>query len=208
MQDASGNPKVFPDRATCRAIQIAEYEQLPPEAHEDCMRPDPLLLDKLCYCLHCGEKGGLFEAVEMRWMANEHMWACPCTRCGGRGFAFDIHLAERLWQCAECGHWYTPANGDHRASNAKCPKCGCTMANGWFDDECEEEDSADEEMAFEAGADEDEVASGAEALGEDLPWKEDDEMLGEKEMPDDIELPRDGREHGPGGSVNDEDIPW
>ncbi len=99
VKDGKGAAKVFVDRETCRAIQIAEYEQLPAEAHKDCFQPDSEVLDKLCGCLHCGREGGLFEAVEMRWMVNEKMWACPCTTCGGRGFGFDVHLAEPLWQC-------------------------------------------------------------------------------------------------------------
>src|SRR3954468_2943655 len=102
---SDGNPQIYRDRATCRAIQIAEFEQLPAAAHDDPFQPDPDILDKKCACLHCGQGGEVFEAVEMRWMANENMWACPCTTCGGRGFGFDIHLAEPLWQCVECHHW-------------------------------------------------------------------------------------------------------
>jgi RNA polymerase subunit RPABC4/transcription elongation factor Spt4 len=210
LKEASGVPKVFPDRATCRAIQVAEYEQLPPEAHEDYMRPDPQLLDKLCYCLHCGKKGGLFEAVEMRWLANECMWACPCTTCGGRGFAFGIQLAECLWQCAQCEHWYTPANGDYRASNAKCPQCGSTLVNGWFDDECKKEELNGEEIEAKSQRDGDSSATGeavTEAFGEGLPWMEDEGALGEEKIPDDIDFPRVGRDQGEGGHLNDENFP-
>src|SRR3569832_1472125 len=82
MKDANGRPRLLPDRATCRAIQIAEFEQLPAKAHEDPFQPAPEVLDRLCRCLHCGPAGPEFEAVEMRWMANEKMWACPCTTCG------------------------------------------------------------------------------------------------------------------------------
>ncbi|MGN6369280.1 MAG: hypothetical protein ACTHN5_13550 [Phycisphaerae bacterium] len=210
---ADGSPKVYPDRETCRALQIAEYEQLPPEAHKDCMRPDPQLLDRLCYCLHCGPEGGLFEAVEMRWMPNEDMWACPCTTCGGRGFTFDIHPVERLWQCADCQHWYTPADDDYRRSNAKCPKCGCTEASGWFDDEEDEEDELLEEE-WEEG----EVELGLPVEDADpLPWEEEDSDVFDPQMdhdeaermPDDIDYPRTRARHPAEGEFRDDnDIPF
>src|SRR5215216_3295349 len=129
-----GSPKIFPDRETCRAIQLAEWEQLPQAVKTDPMGPPPNEPTLLCNCLHCGPRGHVFEAVEMRWIANEQMWACPCTTCGGRGFGIDIHSAENRWHCPQCGTFYLPPNGDYRASNAKCPKCGCTEADGWFDD--------------------------------------------------------------------------
>jgi len=218
INNSDGSPKVFPDRETCRAIQIAEFEQLPPEAHKDSMRPDPELLDKLCYCLHCGPEGSLFEAVEMRWMANEDMWACPCTTCGGRGFTFDIHLVERLWQCAQCRHWYTPVDDDYRASNAKCPKCGCTEASGCFDDE---EDYEDEEFLEEAEllAEEDgEIELGLPVEDADpLPWADDEivaykpeEAEAENErLPDDIDFPHTRAESSSDHDLlNEDDIPW
>jgi len=98
LMKAGGRPQIFPDRETCRAVQVAEYEQLPPEAHEDPFGPDAEMLDQMCYCLHCGEAGGLYEAVEMRWMVNEQLWACPCTTCGGRGFLVDVHLVADLYE--------------------------------------------------------------------------------------------------------------
>lgn len=198
-------PQVFPDRPTCRAIQIAEYEQLPPAAHQDHCQPDPELLDNLCYCLHCGQDAPYFEAVEMRWMVNEAMWACPCTTCGGRGFGFDIHLVERLWQCAQCQHWYVPANGDFRGSNAKCPKCGSIHASGWFDDEYDEDEeaAAADEPAADSGPDPVAAAQSAnEAPGqlapgeESLPWEDqvenpfDSGPARPEKMPDDIDFPR------------------
>jgi hypothetical protein len=229
MKGADGQEKVFLDRETCRAIQIAEFEQLPKEAHDDCFRPDPELLDKLCYCLHCGEAGGTFEAIEMRWMENEQMWACPCTTCGGRGFTFDIHLAEEMWQCAECKHWYEAANGDKRASNAKCPKCGSTMANGWFDDEYEEDE--------ERGAETVDLEPGALPLGIELPpmdgmkptdavefvefeagddaeeesddfWRPEPELNRVEQLPDDIDFPHKRRDDDPGKTLKDDDIPY
>jgi hypothetical protein len=223
LKGADGTAKVFVDRETCRAIQIAEYEQLPEEAHKDCMRPDPELLGRLCGCLHCGPEGGLFEAVEMRWMANERMWACPCTTCGGRGFTFDIHLAEPLWQCAECRHWYDAPADDRRRSAAKCPKCGSTEASGWFDDE-EEDDEYDEEeeSAMEAGmiqeADE-EASEEVPVFAENKPWEpdEDDGPLFSPEPPhaermrDDIDFPhptRAPRDDTTGEPLSDDDIPW
>src|SRR2546423_8390420 len=81
--NADGSARVFHDRETCRAIQIAEFEQLPAEAHADCMKPPPEHPDLQCWCLHCDEDGHTFEVIEMRWLANERMWACPCTTCGG-----------------------------------------------------------------------------------------------------------------------------
>ena len=168
-----GEPRVYPDRQTCRAIQIAEYEQLPPEAHADCMGPPKNDLTLLCNCLHCGPDGHAFEAIEMRWMISERMWACPCTTCGGRGFGIDIHSAENKWQCAECGHFYTPVNNDFRSQNAKCPKCGSTCANGWFDDGTDDEEfdpELDEELSDTLAA-----ADRPMMPEDDLPWDNDDE---------------------------------
>lgn len=136
-RDGNGDCRVFPNREICRALQIAEFEQLPKEAHDDCFQPDPAMHDALCYCLHCGPDAPPFEAIEMRWHPAEKMWACPCTTCGGRGFNFDIHLAERWWQCSECKLFFKPADGDYRGRNAKCPKCGGTYINGCFDDDPE-----------------------------------------------------------------------
>jgi hypothetical protein len=159
--NADGSPKVFPDRESCRTIQIAEWEQLPDHLKTDPMGPPANDLTLVCNCLHCGPDGHLFEAVEMRWMENEQMWACPCTTCGGRGFQFDIHSAEQKWQCCECGHFYTPPNNDFRPENACCPKCGCKNANGWFDDgydesalgeEFEDPDEFDDEPPDDADA--------------------------------------------------------
>jgi hypothetical protein len=168
-----GQPRIFPDRETCRAIQIAEYEQLPPEAHADCMGPPKNDLTLLCNCLHCGPEGHTFEAIEMRWMTTERMWACPCTTCGGRGFSFDIHSAENKWQCDNCGHFYTPANNDYRSENAKCPKCGSTQASGWFDsgdDEDEYDPELDEELA-------DTLATAGRPVlpNDELPWDDDED---------------------------------
>src|SRR6476661_6017434 len=69
VSDAAGKPRVFPDRATCRAIQIAEYEQLPAEAMDDPFMPPKDELTEICACLHCGPGSPPFEAVEMRWLA-------------------------------------------------------------------------------------------------------------------------------------------
>jgi hypothetical protein len=190
-----GSPRVFSDRETCRAIQMAEFEQLPPEAHADPMGPPKNDLTLLCACLHCGEEGHRFEAVEMRWMANERMWACPCTTCGGRGFGVDIHSAEDKWQCVECGHFYLPPNGDHRSENAKCPKCGCTEANGWFDDGYEEE-FFEETDVLEGGEAGDPAQLEMEIPWEDepaRPWGEGDGTpfdSEEERMLDDIDYPR------------------
>jgi hypothetical protein len=224
-----GEPRVYPDRETCRAIQIAEYEQLPPEAHADCMGPpknDPALL---CNCLHCGPGGHVFEAIEMRWMTTERMWACPCTTCGGRGFSFDIHSAENKWQCENCGHFYVPANNDYRADNAKCPRCGCTQASGWFDDdddddqdeEVEEGDDPipwdDDEDDQDEEADDNDQAGSALTTGEydlGISWQEsddaddddEDDPFGEGRMPDDIDHPRIHEERDI--DLNDDDIPF
>ena len=173
MPDREGSPRIFPDRETCRAIQLAEYEQLPPEAHEDCMGPPKDDLTLLCNCLHCGPEGHTFEAVEMRWMPNERMWACPCTTCGGRGFSIDIHSAENKWQCARCGHFYTPENNDHHADNAKCPRCGCTDANGWFDDDYDESDFDDKGNFI--GDDDDTLPASEIDVDEEIPWEDDDD---------------------------------
>jgi hypothetical protein len=153
IKNDQGQEKVYRDRATCRAIQIAEYEQLPPEAMEDPMRPDPEELGELCGCLHCRD-GKVFEAVEMRWMANERMWACPCTTCGGRGFHFDIHPIKPKWECNQCRHKWFPPDGNSKPSNCKCPECGSTSASGWFDEEYdvdEVEAMSDEEFAEKMG---------------------------------------------------------
>jgi len=232
--DREGSPKVFPDRETCRAIQLAEFEQLPPEAHEDCMGPPRNDLTLLCNCLHCGPEGHTFEAIEMRWMPNERMWACPCTTCGGRGFSFDIHSAENKWQCSRCGHFYLPENKDYHSDNAKCPKCGCTEADGWFDDDYDEEDFDDQGNLIGEGA---AAAASAADLDEEQPWDdeddeedeeweddpavtgeydlgitwkesdgEDDPFDWEDRMPDDIDHPRifEERDH----DFNDDDIPF
>jgi hypothetical protein len=179
-----GMPRIFPDRETCRAIQIAEYEQLPPEAHADCMGPpkdDPALL---CNCLHCGPEGHPFEAIEMRWMTTERMWACPCTTCGGRGFSFDIHSAENKWQCADCGHFYVPENNDYHADNAKCPKCGSDLANGWFDSDYDEEDFEDELIHDDALADDAPAAQRpALPIEDEIPWDDEDDEDDEEDGP-------------------------
>ena len=213
-----GSPRVFSDRETCRAIQMAEYEQLTPEAHADPMGPPKNDLTLLCACLHCGEEGHRFEAVEMRWMANERMWACPCTTCGGRGFGVDIHSAEDKWQCIECGHFYLPPNGDHRAENAKCPKCGCTEANGWFDDGYDEED--DEEYFDDADElDDEESVTDPAQLEMDIPYTDEEtESWGDGEsslfdsedekMPDDIDYPRTFDEKDEFNDLNEDDIPF
>jgi hypothetical protein len=173
-----GTPRVYPDRATCRAIQIAEYEQLPAEAREDYMGPPIDEPDLKCGCLHCGQDGHQFEVIEMRWIANERMWACPCTTCGGRGYEIDIHEIESRWECANCGHKYRPADGRFIQANVNCPKCGCTEASGWFDDEDEFDDEEDDDL-------------------------EDD---GEEEFPDDtaVDLPRGEST----GVFEDNELPW
>ncbi len=135
-----GSPRVFADRAACRVIQIAEYERLPAEAMEDPIWPPSDELDEMCGCLHCGPDGPPFEAVEMRWMTNEQMWACPCTTCGGRGFDFDIHPLAARWECCECGKKWRPPDDNFKPSNCQCPVCGCRCANGWFDDEYSQEE--------------------------------------------------------------------
>ncbi|HEY7119808.1 MAG TPA: hypothetical protein VH475_24665, partial [Tepidisphaeraceae bacterium] len=170
--DSSGQPRVFPDRATCRSIQIAEYDQLPPEAHADPMGPPRDELSLPCNCLHCGPDGHVFEAVEMRWMVTERMWACPCTTCGGRGFGIDVHSAENKWQCADCGHFYVPQNRDYHADNAKCPRCGCTEASGWFDDDYEEDD--DEEFPDQL-ADLSPIDPHLHRPDEEPPWDDDED---------------------------------
>lgn len=213
--DTEGKPRVFPDRQACRALQIAEYEQLPAEAYKDCMGPPPDDLTLLCNCLHCGPEGYPFEAVEMRWIANEKMWACPCTTCGGRGFSFDIHSAENKWQCVECGHFYVPKDGDYRASNAECPKCGCTHANGWFDDEYDEEDFDDLELdqpdaglnresSFEAELPWDDPEEKESEFDLGLEWREAEEEMpqGSERIPDDIDHPFEREE------IDEDDIPF
>jgi predicted nucleic acid-binding Zn-ribbon protein len=198
---------------------MAEYEQLPPEAHADCMGPPKDDLTLLCACLHCGEEGHRFEAIEMRWMANERMWACPCTTCGGRGFGVDIHSAEDKWQCVECGHFYLPPDGDHRSSNAKCPKCGCTEANEWFDDEYDEDYEAYFDDIDELEDDGDSPRDPAQ-LEMDIPYTDEEtESWGERgesafdaedeKLPDDIDYPRtlDEKEDFREG-FNEDDIPF
>lgn len=170
----SGDRRVFPSRDACRALQIAEYDRLPPDALADPMGPPKDELTLLCNCLHCGPEGHVFEAIEMRWMLTERMWACPCTTCGGRGFGIDIHSAENKWQCADCGHFYVPANRDYRHENAKCPKCGSTDANGWFDDpEEDDEDYFDDDD--DALTDADHPTARELSVDQDLPWDDDDE---------------------------------
>jgi predicted nucleic acid-binding Zn-ribbon protein len=107
-------------------------------------------------------------------MANERMWACPCTTCGGRGFAIDIHSAENKWQCDNCGHFYVPANNDYRSENANCPKCGSNQASGWFDSDEDDDDeydpAEDEDLADSLST------ANRPALPEDeIPWDDDDE---------------------------------
>src|ERR1035437_7071715 len=57
LNNPDGSPKIFPDRDTCRALQIAEYEQLPPEAMADPFKPPKDELAEICGCLHCGQEG-------------------------------------------------------------------------------------------------------------------------------------------------------
>jgi hypothetical protein len=130
-----GKPRLFKDRATVRAIRVAEFEQLPEEAHRDTMGPPPDEFATVCGCLHCGPGGPPFEAIEMRWHPVEGLWCCPCTTCGGRGFQMDIHPFLSKWECATCRHKWYPPDGNYKWSNCKCPKCGCTEASGFFQDE-------------------------------------------------------------------------
>ena len=200
--DESGQPKTYRDRESCRAIQIADWKALPDELRADPMGPPANDLTLLCNCLHCGPDGHVFEAVEMRWLDNEQMWACPCTTCGGRGFQFDIHSAEQKWQCADCGHFYTPKNNDYRHENAKCPKCGSTLANGWFDDGYDEEDFADDEFDEDppdpAARDRDRAPNSF--TEDEIPWDADDDDddgpeydlgITWKEADDDMSFPPD-----------------
>ncbi len=131
----AGKPVLYANREIVRAIQMAEYEQLPEKIRSDPMGPPAANLNIRCACIHCGPDGHEFEAIEMRWIANERMWACPCTTCGGRGFQFDVHPVEPIWECAECKRWYKPQK--FTSKYAKCPYCGSPHANGWYDDEDE-----------------------------------------------------------------------
>ncbi len=138
--ERNGEPKVFAGRETCRAIQVAQWRALPAEVREDPMGPPEGDLEALCGCLHCGEFGPRFEAVEMRWLDKEGMWACPCTICGGRGFEFDIFPVESRWECAHCGHRWAPPDGNYKSSNCHCPMCGSTEASGRYEDEYSQEE--------------------------------------------------------------------
>jgi hypothetical protein len=226
--DTAGKPRHFPDRETCRALQLAEYEQLPKEAYDDCMGPPPNDLTLLCNCLHCGPDGHTFEAIEMRWMPNEQMWACPCTTCGGRGFAFDIHSAENKWRCDECGHFYLPPNNDYHAENAKCPKCGGEQASGWFEDDYNEEDFEEFETGLDNITPRPADSLPASQLDDQIPWddpfeseleneydlgiswqeSEDDEepFNGQERIPDDIDNPFKREERDI--DINEDDIPF
>ena len=195
---------LFPDRDTCRAVQIAEYEQLPPEAHEDCMGPPPDDFSLLCACIHCGPDAPPFEAVEMRWEPDEKMWACPNTTCGGSGFSFDIHPLHPRWECFQCQHKWAPPGGNAKASNCKCPKCGCTQASGWFDDEHSEEEieaMTDEEYkaAFGLTRQEDEARFKASLLAESS-----------DPLPGDADMKPSPQEHDPDSKkpLNPDDIPF
>src|SRR5262249_44678291 len=119
MLDVTGKPIAYPSRPAIRQVLLGEYERLPAAAREDHMAPPPNNLLLRCGCIHCGQDGSEFEAIEMRWLATEGMWACPCTTCGGRGFHLDIHPLDPVWECAECGHWYTPEK--FTSKYAHCP---------------------------------------------------------------------------------------
>jgi hypothetical protein len=219
VHDASGQPRVFANRETIRAVRLAEYEQLPAEAHDDPMRPPPENPALLCGCLHCGPDGHEFEAIEMRWIANERMWACPCTTCGGRGFMVDVHPVGRVWQCASCSHWYTPEK--MTSKYAKCPRCGSTDANGWFDDEDDDgEPIAEGDETWDEEADEtladgpDEAVAGEPSRDDPPPWDDDvepyDPLQGQAEessarerLPDDIDFPRERGEEPPPAGESD-----
>jgi hypothetical protein len=70
--------------------------------------------------------------------------------CGGRGFDFDIHPRDPGWECVECKHRYAPADGTYiTTANCKSPKCGCTEASGWWDDEYDEDAEFDGEYGEE-----------------------------------------------------------
>ena len=100
------------------------------------------------------------------------MWACPGTTCGRPGgFGFDIHLAEPLWQCAQCQHWYYPKEGDFRAFNARCPEWRATLwPTGLFDDECDDEDLAEEQLAREELSTNDGIIPEGIELPDQPPW--------------------------------------
>lgn len=219
MLGSDGEPVHYPDRETARAVQMSDYEQIPHEIRHDGMGPPPNNLTLVCWCLHCGPGGHLFEAVEMRWMQNERMWACPCTTCGGRGFHFDIYPAEPIWECAECGHWYTPERFTQEFAN--CPKCGSKYANGPYESDDEEDaDWDDDEALFEgdeasvAAAFEPDDAAQPDWEAETQPWypgkDEDDEAAhgGEPPMPDDIDFPRDFSRDDPRDPIAEDDIPF
>lgn len=214
-----GQPRHFPDRKCCREIQIEEYNKLPAPAHDDPMGPPLDYADIICNCLHCGPDGHPFEAIEMRWLENENMWACPCTTCGGRGFDFDIHPRDLGWECVECRHRYAPPDGRYISANCKCPKCGCTLANGWWEDEYDDDD--------EAFPDEDALDI-EPSRPVDPPWQndvrdwqpgddemddEDDASPGEPRLPDDIDFPHQSapstdRQSDAGDHFDEDDIPF
>ena len=209
-QGVNGTPRVFPDRESCRVIQIAEYEQLPPEAMADHFRPPSDELAEPCGCLHCGPDSPAFEAVEMRWMVNEQMWACPCTTCGGRGFDFDIHPIAARWECIECGKKWRPPDDNFKPSNCKCPVCGCVNANGWFDDEHSEEEieaMTEEEYVAAFGmtrAEEEEKWAKYDREFDEAEKQKIDDLLDEPNSPMQQSEPRGSA----GGFVEEEDIPF
>jgi len=175
---ADGLPRVFPNRDTVRAIQIAEYEQLPPEAHADFMKPPADRPDLLCGCLHCGQEGHAFEAIEMRWLPAEQLWACPCPTCGGRGFTFDVHPLGLIWQCAQCDHWYEPESP--HPTSARCPKCGCRQANGWF--EVDDDEAAAADTPLDAGKVDEDDANDFDPAADEA---DDDTLVGTMNFDDD-----------------------
>jgi len=100
----------------------------------------------LCNCLHCGPEGHPFEAIEMRWMTTERMWACPCTTCGGRGFSFGHPLRGKQVAVRRlAGISTSRKNNDYHADNAKCPQVAArTSPTGWFDSDYDEEEFEDD----------------------------------------------------------------
>ena len=191
-----------------------------PEAHKDHMRPDPELLDKFCYCLHCGQNPQLFGSC--RNGAGSSTRTCGPAHAPPAAVAAFCSTSTSPSASGNVPSVSTgtrPPDNDFRHSNAKCPKCGSAIANGWFDDETDEEEDVllSEELSAQSPPEEN-----AEAFADEpIPWTDDNEEAGEglfdsdappthKGMADDIDFLPHERPESPsdGGLPGEDDIPW
>ncbi len=89
---------------------MIQWNELPPDALEDCFRPP----DVACtvHCIHCDNE---YSSDRIEWRKAEGatigFWCCPMEGCNGRGFGFDIFPVDPDI-CAQHGIHVHSCDGD------------------------------------------------------------------------------------------------